>query len=287
MIKLKSILNEGYAWERKEGKGLPTLAEVQAEYEAGHTGGSYEAMTDSQLIDATHDAGAEEMIIYGADGDLENRQELIDLLNAEDNVRESSGAKPDYIDADGDGNEKESMRKAFADKGDSSFSEYSVDALTDMKINLSRFDGNEDQIAKINREIAKRKKNESINELSDDEIDARWNKPQQNWQRQFNSSQMDIDKKSYDMPKSAGAGVSKFYQEKIAALKAERQQLEFDMEQEAEPEGGPIADYYGEALEIIDNQISAVQSKMNTNESINEGFISRIKKNLIGAELRK
>jgi hypothetical protein len=33
MIKLKNILAEGFAWERKEGKGLPTLAEVQAEYE--------------------------------------------------------------------------------------------------------------------------------------------------------------------------------------------------------------------------------------------------------------
>ena len=30
-MKLKSLL-EGYAWERKPGKGLPTLAEVQAEY---------------------------------------------------------------------------------------------------------------------------------------------------------------------------------------------------------------------------------------------------------------
>jgi hypothetical protein len=34
MIKLKNILSEGLAWERKEGKGLPTLAEVQAEYNA-------------------------------------------------------------------------------------------------------------------------------------------------------------------------------------------------------------------------------------------------------------
>lgn len=33
MTKLKSLL-EGFAWERKEGKPLPTLAEVQAEYEA-------------------------------------------------------------------------------------------------------------------------------------------------------------------------------------------------------------------------------------------------------------
>lgn len=33
MLKLKSLLGEGFAWERKEGKPLPSLAEVQAEYE--------------------------------------------------------------------------------------------------------------------------------------------------------------------------------------------------------------------------------------------------------------
>lgn len=33
MINLKSLLSEGFAWERKNGKPLPTLAEVQAEYE--------------------------------------------------------------------------------------------------------------------------------------------------------------------------------------------------------------------------------------------------------------
>ena len=34
MIKLKNILTEAYAWERQEGKPLPTLAEVQAAYQA-------------------------------------------------------------------------------------------------------------------------------------------------------------------------------------------------------------------------------------------------------------
>ena len=34
MIKLKDILSEAYAWERQEGKPLPTLAEVQAAYDA-------------------------------------------------------------------------------------------------------------------------------------------------------------------------------------------------------------------------------------------------------------
>jgi ferritin-like metal-binding protein YciE len=34
MIKLKNILTEAYAWERQAGKALPTLAEVQAAYDA-------------------------------------------------------------------------------------------------------------------------------------------------------------------------------------------------------------------------------------------------------------
>ena len=75
MIKLKNILSEGYAWERQDGKALPTLKDVQEAY-------------DAKGIDEAAD---------------------------EDN----DGAKPDYIDADGDGNEKESMKKAFADKEDS------------------------------------------------------------------------------------------------------------------------------------------------------------------------
>ena len=33
MLKLKLLLSEGFAWERKAGKPLPSLAEVQAEYE--------------------------------------------------------------------------------------------------------------------------------------------------------------------------------------------------------------------------------------------------------------
>lgn len=33
-IKLKSLLKEGYAWERKPGKPLPTIQEVMDEYES-------------------------------------------------------------------------------------------------------------------------------------------------------------------------------------------------------------------------------------------------------------
>lgn len=33
-IKLKSLLKEGFAWERKPGKPLPTIQEVMDEYES-------------------------------------------------------------------------------------------------------------------------------------------------------------------------------------------------------------------------------------------------------------
>ena len=146
MIKLKNILSEGFAWERKEGKGLPTLAEVQAEYERT-------------------------------------------MQENEDNVE---------------------MDEA----------------------------------------------------VSQEEADRRWNSPIQMGMR-------DISKPSTTSA-SASSPYSNFYQEKLAALNAQRQQIEFDMEQEAEPEGGPIADYYGEALQNIDDQIELVKQKMGTNESIEE-----------------
>jgi hypothetical protein len=332
MIKLKTILTEGFAWERKEGKGLPTMAEVKAEYDAkqlkenagdlfdeiadelGLTpeefdealnksraeldvierlynsdsltstealgeiadmldipfgyyknesananpmGGSYDSMSDRQLIAAAELAGMEDMIIMGSDG-LVNHEELIDLLNAEDQAKEQEdrnmeyddtngghngrrwadrnknsnkqeSAKPDFLDLDGDGNEKESMKSAA---------------------------------------------NEAVGQ---EDADTRWNDPIQMGMR-------DISKPTTT---SSIKAPSNFYREKLVSLKAQRKQIEFDMEQEAEPEGGPVADYYGDALQRVDGQIDMIMQKIRTNESMNEGFVSRLKKNLIGAELRK
>ena len=42
---------------------------------------------------------------------------------------------------------------------------------------------------------------------------------------------------------------------KIIALEKERERLMADMEQEAEPEGGPIADEYGAKLDRIDKAL--------------------------------
>ena len=58
-------------------------------------------------------------------------------------------------------------------------------------------------------------------------------------------------------------GNDKFFDnaKKIAFLKKERAQLMRDMEQEAEPEGGPIADEYGSKLNRIDRAIAKLSGR--------------------------
>ena len=81
MIKLKNILSEAYAWERQAGKALPTLAEVQAAYDA--------RMREDAAIDP-EDADHE----YTDDADLPEPYDP-----DEDDMYESRAAK----DYDGDG----------------------------------------------------------------------------------------------------------------------------------------------------------------------------------------
>jgi hypothetical protein len=91
MIKLKSILNEGYAWERKADGSLPTLADSIAAYEA-------KLREEAEL----------NMPFNDNDEEVE--------VDAEETVDVEESARPDYIDADSDGDEEESMKKAFKDK---------------------------------------------------------------------------------------------------------------------------------------------------------------------------
>lgn len=51
-------------------------------------------------------------------------------------------------------------------------------------------------------------------------------------------------------------------EQELKALKRERFQLMRDMEQEAEPEGGPIADDYGDRLNQLDQQIADLEAQL-------------------------
>lgn len=145
MIKLKSILSEGYAWEREAGKPLPTLEQTTAAYAAKMAEQSAE-----QAISAPMDAPLEESVdifdeiadelgisaeafdsalnksmaeldiieqIYMSDHYTKSEalSMIADMLDVDINEG-ADGVKPDYIDLDGDGNEEESMKQAAADK---------------------------------------------------------------------------------------------------------------------------------------------------------------------------
>ena len=96
MIKLKNILSEAYAWERQEGKPLPTLAEVQAAYQA-------------KLREDAHNEDPDEK------GHVYEEPPVDDDDEFEDDGYVHESAKPDFLDLDGDGDETESMKSAAAD----------------------------------------------------------------------------------------------------------------------------------------------------------------------------
>ena len=66
---------------------------------------------------------------------------------------------------------------------------------------------------------------------------------------------------------SGGDGNDKYFKKstanlkKLSALKQKRAQVMRDMEQEAEPEGGPIADRYGDMLNKLDKAIAMLQGQ--------------------------
>ena len=133
MIKLKNILSEAYAWERQEGKALPTLAEVQAAYErkmeedaSSKTHVVYAC--NVELEDGTIKPDVRISVPKGDDAEAEVRAKLEDRFkgckvrkmtkaqNPSDNDNDADkNEKPDYIDLDKDGNESESMKDAAED----------------------------------------------------------------------------------------------------------------------------------------------------------------------------
>jgi hypothetical protein len=105
MIKLKSIIKEGYSWERKADGSLPTISDSIAAYEA-------KLREEAELNMPFSD---------NDDVDTEHTDEV------------DEAARPDYLDFDGDGNEDESMKDALADKGKSTSYKTQVLWDNDMK----------------------------------------------------------------------------------------------------------------------------------------------------------
>jgi hypothetical protein len=145
MIKLKSILSEGYAWEREAGKPLPTLEQTTAAHAAKQAEQSAEQPLSNPIEESNHDfvadcadyfgmtaeefeqqvmrSGAEfdviERILNSSMSSEEAYASIADMVNLPMPSNEGAeGARPDFLDLDGDGNEEESMKAAAADRED-------------------------------------------------------------------------------------------------------------------------------------------------------------------------
>jgi hypothetical protein len=83
----------------------------------------------------------------------------------------------------------------------------------------------------------------------------------------------DRTNKMLSQPKPRAPKRKKDNSAKIAFLQKERERLMMDMEQEAEPEGGPIADRYGAELNRIDRAIAKLSGRqeMTYDQAIAEG----------------
>jgi hypothetical protein len=189
MKKLKDILSEAYAWERRPGKPLPTLAEVQAEYqrnEAANNAKAKVAKLEKEIADLKHQYYSVSNLSperetqlrkqMGEKGRELKRAKREDKTGSAGYDKSSkSGAKPDFLDLDKDGNTEEPMKSAAKDMNEGAsfqerFADYSDAALRDMIVTLRRFDGTKDDIRELEQELDRRKQDkDNVNEYGDDE----------------------------------------------------------------------------------------------------------------------
>ena len=132
-MKLKTLL-EGYAWERKPGKGLPTLAEVQAEYEKNEAADPLKAKIaklEKEIADIKHQYYSVSNLSAERETQLRKqwgeKDRELKRAKREDRTGSpgynpnperrkptspSSKPKPDFLDLDKDGNKEEPMKSA-------------------------------------------------------------------------------------------------------------------------------------------------------------------------------
>ena len=110
MIKLKNILSEAYAWERQEGRPLPTLKDVQEAYDAK---GVEDAVDEAEggakpdYIDLDKDGNEEESMKQAAlDAEADSKE-----VNEEETEDESDEAV-DAADVDMDVLNMESLEES-------------------------------------------------------------------------------------------------------------------------------------------------------------------------------
>ena len=100
MLKLKSLLGEGFAWERKAGKPLPSLAEVQAEYERS-LNEENEYKVSGRPVKLNKNGSEDQTkwtVTFTATGKTAQYSDVISLISPRPKLQD-----PRWWDSDGDG----------------------------------------------------------------------------------------------------------------------------------------------------------------------------------------
>ena len=93
------------------------------------------------------------------------------------------------------------------------------------------------------------------------------------------AAQMKTDKEAKRKANRIDGNEAMYLRGEIADLKDEIKQIYIDMEQEAEPEGGPVADMYGDLLNKAEAKLADMQSKLDDYDmNENTDLIRKFKK---------
>ena len=140
MLKLKSLLGEGFAWERKEGKPLPSLAEVQAEYERNlREETEYKVSGRPVTINKNgSDDQTKWTVTFTATGKTAQYSDVISLIKPRPKLQE-----PRWQDNDGDGkwyekgDDVKEITEGWNDRSISDLVEAAQELVDNLKSNMA------------------------------------------------------------------------------------------------------------------------------------------------------
>ena len=138
MLKLKSLLGEGFAWERKEGKPLPTLSEVQAEYERNlKEETEYKVSGRPVTLNKNGSEKQADWSVTFKNGETKQYHEVASLFSPRPKLQ------PRWWDSDGDGKPYEpgddvkSIKEGFGDRSISDLVETAQDLVDTLTSNMA------------------------------------------------------------------------------------------------------------------------------------------------------
>lgn len=140
MLKLKSLLGEGFAWERKEGKPLPSLAEVQAEYER-NLKEETEYKVSGRPVKLNKNGSDDQTkwtVTFTATGKTAQYSDVISLIKPRPKLQD-----PRWWDSDGDGKPYEpgddvkSIKEGWNDRSISDLVEAAQELVDNLKSNMA------------------------------------------------------------------------------------------------------------------------------------------------------